>query len=362
MAAAVATCARRKVPRPKAAILLEINHLRRWSVIADSLSQLTTTAEGRTNLRQLEGSPSVQALQQWLGDSAVLATWGARAGQLRSMAQELDTVVTKHQAATERRQYAMHYADSGWQFRGIARTMGKPVPRPIAKVVVQGEVLTDPINVQRELDSWAQVSAHCVYTPPQFAAALHEYDTWLDRANIHPPHNQAAIDRLLRPLERWELDKQLNKKAGMAAGDDLLTWELLQDLEPPARQALFDAYAHFWDSNRRGSQPDHNWHYPDALKHAWCSPIPKTGYIGQTDRLRPISVTPAPARCYNKIVCDRLTEYLESQGCLCRLQAGFRSGMSTHEPLARLEEFLATTAHSGGHVLALDQVGGALFI
>jgi hypothetical protein len=173
----------------------------------------------------------------------------------------------------------------------------------------------------------------------------------------------------MRPLEPWELDKQLNKRAGMAAGDDLITWELLQDLGTAARGAFFDTLAAFWASLRGGGQGPHTasgttfrlgstelpiWQYPDCLKHSWVSPIPKAGYNGGTDRLRGICITPAGARCFNKIIVDRLTDFIESQGCLSNRQAGFRRGLSTHEPVARLEEFLEATSSTGGHVIALD--------
>jgi hypothetical protein len=346
--------ARKKIPVPRHTLLIEINNLRRWAVLADMFSDLTQTAEGRANLAALDENAAVQALRHWLAPSARAAPWGALAGQLRSMAQELEVADRRHRENMERKEYAMHYADSEWQFKNMARRLGKPTPSAVNKVVLDGEVFTNPKTVKDELEKWARVSASEAHSAEQMPAAQSAYDRWLDRANIHPVKNQAAIDRLLRPLEPWELDRQLNKKAGMAAGDDLLTWELLQDADPAARQNLYHAFATHWDRGRRGTSGANAWRYPDSLKHAWTSPIPKTGYAGGTELLRPISITNALARLYNKMIVARLTDYIESAGCLSKSQAGFRRGLNTHEPLARLEEFLEAISPTGGHVLALD--------
>jgi hypothetical protein len=116
------------------------------------------------------------------------------------MAQELQVVVTRHDAAMEKKQYAMHYADNEWQFRSMARRLGKPTPRAVNKVVVEGETLTDPHNVKRELDKWARKTNTSVYNNAQLAEAQAEYDRWLDKADIHVAPNHAAVER---PWQRW---------------------------------------------------------------------------------------------------------------------------------------------------------------
>jgi hypothetical protein len=204
MEKAVSSFARKSAPRSRQAIHIEIHNLRRWAVIGEELSALAGTAQGRSNLALMENNPAVQALRHWLSASARSATWGALASQLRATAQELQVVVNRHDAATEKKQYAMYYADSDWQFRSMARRLGRPTPRAVNKVVVEGVTFTDPHTVKRELDKWARKTNTSVYNDAQLAMAQAEYDGWLDKADIHVAPNQAAVDR---PSQCWVIPR-----------------------------------------------------------------------------------------------------------------------------------------------------------
>eukprot|EP00660_Eupelagonema_oceanica_P008413 gene8413-8159_t len=168
-----------------------------------------------------------------------------------------------------------------------------------AGVVEQPRTTTDPAEVSRGLAEWAaETSAPAFSQGPPFS----KYEQWLDRAGIPvagETERREAAGLLLRPLERAEFDRHLNKKAGMAAGLDGCTWELLQKLPPEAKDRVFavlkNLMLHGYDHDTR------QWRLGVWLKRAWTSPIPKSKFDGTTDRLRGISVTPAIARLLGKI-------------------------------------------------------------
>eukprot|EP00665_Eupelagonemidae_sp_cell47_P011007 gene11007-biopygen9401 len=100
---------------------------------------------------------------------------------------------------------------------------------------------TDPTEVKEALEKWAEVTATPAFpgsgegTPASLKDSRRMYEQWLDRAKIPiaSASSAAKAEQLLsRPIERLEFDKHLNKKAGMAAGTDGCTWELLQKLRP----------------------------------------------------------------------------------------------------------------------------------
>ena len=156
----------------------------------------------------------------------------------------------------------------------------------------------------------------------------------------------------MRPLERAEFDKVLNKRAGMAAGLDGCTWEVLQQLPTAAKDKLFLVLRSMFQPDRNDPVSKKWKDFPKWFGNAWTSAIPKTGHDGTTARCRGITVTPALGRLLGKIVTARLTDYVEKIGCLCDAQDGFRKGRSTLNCVSRLETLLASGKLT--HLLSID--------
>ena len=69
--------------------------------------------------------------------------------------------------------------------------------------------------------------------------------------------------------------------------------------------------------------------FPDPLKVAKVSPVYKKGDREQPGNYRPISVLPVLSKIFEKLVNNRLIEYLEKNDILYKHQYGFREGRST---------------------------------
>eukprot|EP00660_Eupelagonema_oceanica_P018271 gene18271-biopygen38785 len=236
-------------------------------------------------------------------------------------------------------------------------------PCGFLEVRIHGFGLTGRLTYERRIAAravfkkWAAVTSVPAYSnpshpddPSDIGEARQLYEQWLDHARIPhaDPGQSAEGELLLRDLTREEFDRQLKKHAGMAAGLDGCTWELLQSLSPDALDCIFNALREFLNQGSRNDWQN----FPTWLRTSWMSPIPKGNFDHTADRYRGISVTPAIGRLFGKIITKRLTDFIERVGCLCPVQAGFRRGRSTFGPVAALQNYLAR--HGKAHLAPLD--------
>jgi hypothetical protein len=233
--------------------------------------------------------------------------------------------------------------------------------------IVLRKTVTDPDQVKEQFTKWVDATAHSAFgpnhegKPESVDEASQWYTTWMERARIpraSPETRALAVHMLMRPLERREFDKHINKRAGMAAGLDGCTWEMLQHLpdtaENDAKSRIFVTLRSFY---AKGYDKDtHTWpRFPKWFGDAWTSPIPKARFDYTTDRCRGITVTPALGRLLCKIVNSRLVDYIEQRGCLCNAQQGFRRGRSTLNCVAKLEAYFNGRKR---HALPVDMLRG----
>ena len=73
--------------------------------------------------------------------------------------------------------------------------------------------------------------------------------------------------------------------------------------------------------------------FPQQLKQAHITPIFKSGDAENPKNYRPISITSALAKIFEKILNEQITEYLNKSNLICPNQFGFRKKMSTSDAL-----------------------------
>lgn len=73
--------------------------------------------------------------------------------------------------------------------------------------------------------------------------------------------------------------------------------------------------------------------FPDIWKTAIVRPLPKNTNPLTFKDLRPISILPCMSKVLERVVCQQLTEYLESNSILPQYQSGFRKNHSTSTAL-----------------------------
>lgn len=94
--------------------------------------------------------------------------------------------------------------------------------------------------------------------------------------------------------------------------------------------------------------------FPKIWKEALVKPIPKTSHPNDLNDLRPISILPFMSKIIEKVVCQQLTLFLNTNFILPQKQSGFRSGHSTATALLDvLDDILAEEDKGRGTVLCL---------
>ena len=80
--------------------------------------------------------------------------------------------------------------------------------------------------------------------------------------------------------------------------------------------------------------------FPDVWKQALVTPVFKKGNKYDKKNCRPIALLSLVGKCFEKIVCRQLSNFLELNMCLSNLQHGFRRKRSCETALLRLSNLL----------------------
>ena len=92
---------------------------------------------------------------------------------------------------------------------------------------------------------------------------------------------------------------------------------------------------------------------PNQLKIAKVIPVFKSGQKDSMDNYRPISLLSCFSKVIEKIVCNRLTLFLDSNNLITNAQYGFRKNHSTLHPLVHFANFVSTALDKKEHCVAI---------
>ncbi|MGL1888436.1 MAG: reverse transcriptase family protein [Reichenbachiella sp.] len=87
--------------------------------------------------------------------------------------------------------------------------------------------------------------------------------------------------------------------------------------------------------------------FPQELKLAKVVPIYKKKEKTEPGNYRPVSILSIVSKLFEKIVCEQLTEHLDSNNYLYELQSGFRSSYSTDSCLIHLSDYILKQQDKG---------------
>lgn len=147
--------------------------------------------------------------------------------------------------------------------------------------------------------------------------------------NPLPAIDMGNKDLINQPLTDRELAGALNsiKNLKVAAGSDVVTYRMIQELTPRYRSYVLTLYQACWDSGTT----------PQSWKHAVITPLHKHGKPrGKPASYRPVSLTSHLGKIYERIIKNRLYFTLESGGHIPKEQAGFRKRRSVADHTTKL--------------------------
>ncbi|CAK1590642.1 unnamed protein product [Parnassius mnemosyne] len=93
--------------------------------------------------------------------------------------------------------------------------------------------------------------------------------------------------------------------------------------------------------------------FPKAFKKSIIHPIYKGGDRDHVNNYRPIAVLPALSKILERIINNRLVNYLEKHNFLSPSQYGFRSGKSSSDAIHDLTNYIVTNLDNGQKVLGI---------
>ena len=93
--------------------------------------------------------------------------------------------------------------------------------------------------------------------------------------------------------------------------------------------------------------------FPENMKIAVVKPIYKAGNQSRMCNYRPISILPYVSKLLEKIIHQRLMEYLLHHNILATSQFGFQSSLSTYMPILLLQDSITKVFEKGSIAIAL---------
>ena len=140
--------------------------------------------------------------------------------------------------------------------------------------------------------------------------------------------------RFTQPFHLHELEAVLGTLRDSSPGIDCIHNQHLAHLPPPYMARLLDI---FNLSLATGT-------VPPTWKHSLLLPLPKPQKpLTSVDSFRPISLLSCISKVLERLICSRLSFFLETSGHMRRTQGGFRRRLSAIDQFARLESAIRSS-------------------
>jgi ribonuclease HI len=125
-----------------------------------------------------------------------------------------------------------------------------------------------------------------------------------------------------------ELEMALQNTKNSAPGPDGIFYQMIKRLPTNAKEYVLNVVNTFWKHS----------YYPQRWKEATVIAFPKTGKDHSDPKnYRPIALTSVLGKTVERMVNNRLCDYLDMNGILSTIQCGCRKNRSTTDHLVRLE-------------------------
>ena len=128
-----------------------------------------------------------------------------------------------------------------------------------------------------------------------------------------------------------ELNFALHHASNTQPGPDKVQYNMLKHLPEVAQQHLLDIFNKMWIET----------FIPQKWKEATIIPIPKPNKDhSDPTNYRPIALTSCVCKVLEKMINNRLQQYLENNKLLTKVQCGFRKSRSIVDHLIRLDTYI----------------------
>ena len=205
-------------------------------------------------------------------------------------------------------------------------------PKKVSTFIINGKKITDEIRIANEFNNY-------------FVSVGHTLASKLAHTNINPlDFVENNINSMVMPLiEEIEIVTIINSLKNSSPGWDgipaTLTKRLLNLYIKPLTFLINKSFS--------------DGIFPDELKIAKVIPVYKSGLTMELNNYRPISVLNVFSKIYERIMYNKLIDFLDKYNILYRNQFGFRQGHSTHHALITLVDKITKSLDDGDIVIGV---------
>lgn len=223
----------------------------------------------------------------------------------------------------------------------VWRMVGSIRGRPALKVNILEsgtQIVSEVADVAEVLaDSFAAVSSNANY-PPDFTAhkAAMESTPFPCDSENNEPFNL--------PFSLSELENAIKGCKVTAPGPDGISNLMFKNMPDCGRIFLLSVFNLMWEKDY--FPPD--WHLAHVI------PIPKPGKDhSHPQNYRPIALTSCLCKLFERMINNRLVEFLENGKLLAKIQCGFRRNRSAIDHLVRFDTYVRKAFARGENVYAV---------
>lgn len=196
-------------------------------------------------------------------------------------------------------------------------------------------------NIESDINSANIVNNHLV----EISTAPINSECLLENYNKYSTVRANNISMFMHPVDQCQVLRMLSEtKTNKAIGHDGISGIIIKRLAPFLAEPLTELINLIIAQGK----------YPDELKKANVTLVPKPGFNGNINDLRPISVLPELNKIIEKILLQPIKNFLEESGYTDEKQFGFRKDSGTD--LAIIELF-----NEISHALAGKMIIGLVF-
>lgn len=205
--------------------------------------------------------------------------------------------------------------------------------------LISGNVLhTDPNSICNILGKNIELISH------SSSYTLDFQRTKIDKERTELDFHESVCSEYNSPITNLELNNALKKGAGTSPGHDLVSYEMIRNLNSDSHTYLLDIFNKIWNDDC----------FPKAWKLALVVPVLKPGKpMTDASSYRAISLTSCLCKVLERIVSNRLLWFLNTNNHLNYNQNGFRRGCSTMDNLVTLEHKILNAFAKKERVIAI---------
>jgi ribonuclease HI len=147
-----------------------------------------------------------------------------------------------------------------------------------------------------------------------------------------------------RPFSIRELQYALTHSNNTAPGEDGIHYQMLKHLPESAKIYLLAIFNKYFKES----------YFPKIWASAIVIPVPKPGKDGtRPSNYRPIALTSCVCKVFERLINERLIDYMDMHKIFSRIQCGCRRNRCTMDHLVRLERAVRDAFANGEHFVSL---------